>query len=89
MQAKKQLAVMREEGPLLAGMAAAMGDNDYGALKKALDRIDELGIEGRHADACSAARAKAEELQKARVKRCEHRCVPRPTSNARGQRQWG
>ena len=42
-----------------------MGDNDYGALKKALDRIDELGIEGRHAEACGAARAKAEELQKA------------------------
>ena len=32
---------------------------------QALDRIDELGIEGRHADACGAARAKAEELQKA------------------------
>ena len=34
-------------------------------FSQALDRIDELGIEGRHADACGAARAKAEELQKA------------------------
>ena len=34
-EAKQQLAVMREEGPLLAGMQAAMADNDYGALKKA------------------------------------------------------
>ena len=43
-KAKQQLAVMREEGPLLAGMQAAMADNDYGALKKARTQARETTI---------------------------------------------